>query len=107
MMIKILKATGLAVAGAAAILGPVAPALAGGTGNTASNCYGIYWNTDWDQKCWTGGASQRGWFTSYADCSAQGDKLVDVGRLVGDGQTVDGPDCRFSVNGVRTVVDPF
>jgi len=88
--------------GAGAIAGGASAASAGGTGNTVNNCYGIYWNTDWDQRCGTGGASVTGWYHSTGDCTSSGDKYLSRYRNRGDAASVDGGDCRFQVINVRT-----
>lgn len=79
------------------------PAFAGGTGNVTNNCWGIYYNTDWDQTCGpTYGANKTGNYHSDADCNDQPDKTKVFYRLRGDKQTFDGPDCSWRVSGVFT-----
>ncbi|MER5645885.1 hypothetical protein [Streptosporangium sp. NPDC002524] len=77
-------------------------ASAGGTGNTVNNCYGVYFNTDWNQNCGAGGASQAGWYYSTGDCTGSADKNVSRNRAKGNATSVDGPDCAFQVINVRT-----
>lgn len=98
-----IKASVVAVTAVAAIVGAAAtPASAGGTGNTVWNCYGIYWNTDWDQRCGSGGATIKGWYHSTGDCTASADRYLDKYRLAGSTTSYDGGDCRFQVVNVRT-----
>lgn len=79
------------------------PALAGGTGNVTNNCWGIYYNTDWDQTCGqTYGANETGNYHSDADCNDQPDKTKVFYRIAGNKQTLDGPDCSWLVQGVFT-----
>ncbi|MFE9048383.1 hypothetical protein [Streptomyces rubiginosohelvolus] len=87
--------------GAAAATMPAAQAA--GYGNTVRNCYGIYWNTDWDQRCWSGGATATGQFQSTADCTFDGDESVNKFRNIGSTSSVDGEDCIFEVVYVDTV----
>jgi len=97
------KAGAIVALSAGAILGIASAASAGGTGNTVHNCYGIYWNTDWDQTCGSGGASVTGMYHSTGDCTSSGDREVARYRQKGTGGAVDGGDCRFQVINVRTV----
>lgn len=104
MGISLKKSVG-AVAMVVAMAGVVAPgvASAGGTGNTTNNCYGVYYNTDWDQKCWSAGASATGYYKSTADCTGSGDWTLTAFRNAGSTTTHDGHDCTFQVVGVNTV----
>ena len=97
------RSVAVAVAGAGAMLGIAAPGWAAGTGNTTNNCYGVYYSTDWDQTCGSGGAGATGYYKSTADCTATQDNQLIVYRLKGSTSTYDGPDCTFEVANVRTV----
>lgn len=98
-----LKAGLATLARGAAVLGVTAsPAVASGTGNTVLNCYGIYFNTDWDQRCGTGGADVTGYYYSIGDCTSSGDRYINRYRTRGNTTSVDGGDCRFQVINVRT-----
>ncbi|HWS35681.1 MAG TPA: hypothetical protein VN408_23445 [Actinoplanes sp.] len=100
----IVKVGAIAALGAGAALGlGMGAASAAGTGNTVNNCYGIYWNTDWDQTCGAGGAGATGMYSSTGDCTSSADRYVDRYRNKGTGGAVDGGDCRFQVANVRTV----
>lgn len=93
-------AVGMLSLGAVAALAPTA--FAASYGNTTKNCYGIYWNTDWNQECGSGGATSTGYFTSKADCNLELDKSVEVYRRAGNSSSIDGADCTFKVNDVDT-----
>lgn len=90
----------LALNGAGAAV--AAPAMAGGDGNTVNNCFGRWYNTDWDQMCGGTGATQAGHYRSTAACTAQTDVQRTWVRAVGSTTTHDGQDCRYSVAGVVT-----
>jgi hypothetical protein len=81
-----------------------APAGAATVGNVVHNCYGIYWNTDWNQECGSRGATAYGRFKSTADCTAPQipDKYVDVYRALGNRTSYDGPDCAYGIHSVAT-----
>jgi hypothetical protein len=96
------KAGALVALGAGAAFGMAGVASASGTGNTVNNCYGVYFNTDWNQECGAGGASVTGWYHSTGDCTASADHNLDVHRNRGDGHSADGADCTFQVVNVRT-----
>lgn len=96
------KAGAIVALGAGAFLGVTGVASAAGTGNTVNNCYGVYFNTDWNQECGAGGASVTGWYHSTGDCTGSRDRHVDVQRNRGDARSVDGGDCSFQVINVRT-----
>jgi hypothetical protein len=66
-------------------------------GNKVHNCYGIYWNTDWNQECGSGGASETGSYESEADCSWSGDQSLEKHRNAGSTASYDGDDCLNSV----------
>lgn len=85
----------------AAIAAAAAPALAAGYGNTVNNCYGVYYNTDWDANCGAGGATARGVYNYTGDCTSSADRYVSVQRSVGNATSYDGGDCRFQVANVR------
>lgn len=104
-LVNAMKKGAVVVTGAAAIVAAAAaasPALAGGYGNTVNNCYGIYFNTDWDQRCGSGGASVSGVYNSTGDCTSSADRYVSRYRSRGNTTSVDGEDCRFQVVNVRT-----
>lgn len=102
-MVAAAKTGAIAVLGVGAALAVASgSATAAGTGNTVHNCYGIYWNTDWDQTCGSGGAGATGWYHSTGDCTSSVDRNVSRWRNQGTGGAVDGPDCRFQVVNVRT-----
>ncbi|QOV35644.1 hypothetical protein IM697_37245 [Streptomyces ferrugineus] len=85
-------------------VGAAAPnVFAEGYGNTVHNCYGIYWNTDWDQRCWSGGARNAGQYQSTSDCTFDGDETLNRYRSIGSTTSYDGEDCIFEVVGVDTV----
>lgn len=102
-MSKLLAKSALAALSLTAVGGAIAvPVLGAGKGNTVFNCYGIYYNTDWDQTCGSGGASQAGIYNSTGDCTASADRSVSKYRARGNRTTYDGGDCRFQVVNVRT-----
>ncbi len=78
------------------------PALADGIGNSVHNCYGIWWNTDWDQRCSSPGASYAGRYKSVADCTSSGDNSLTVRRNQYSTLSHDGPDCTFQTVNVTT-----
>lgn len=97
-----LKATIASITIAGASVAVAMPALAGGDGNVVHNCFGRWYNTDWEQRCRSGGAGLAGLYTSDADCSTEADKQIYVNRSKNSTDVVDGPDCRFQANGVDT-----
>ncbi|MDP9793611.1 hypothetical protein J2S43_002123 [Catenuloplanes nepalensis] len=88
--------------GAGAALSIAGPALADGIGNSVHNCYGIWWNTDWDQRCSSPGASYAGRYKSVADCTSSGDNSLTVRRNQYSTLSHDGPDCTFQTVNVTT-----
>lgn len=78
------------------------PVFASQKGNTVLNCYGVYYNTDWDQTCGPGGAQEAGRYKSIGDCTAEPDNSLTVNRYEGSRETIDGGDCRIEVANVRT-----
>lgn len=70
------------LSGAAAVVAS-APAFGAGYGNSVHNCYGIYWNTDWNQNCNNGGARYEGYYKSTANCTAPQipDNKLEIYRL--------------------------
>jgi len=103
-MIRIRRgALALAIAAGGATLSIAPSALAAGTGNTTNNCYGVYFNTDWNQNCGRTGATATGYYKSTADCSAQSDKSITKLRSKGSTTSYDGPDCSYEVRSVFTV----
>jgi hypothetical protein len=98
----ILKVTavGMLSLGAVAALAP--SAFAASYGNTTKNCYGIFWNTDWNQECGSGGATSTGYYTSKGNCDLELDKSIEVYRKAGNRTSYDGPDCTFEVTDVDT-----
>lgn len=101
-MQKVSRATVLLGGCAAMAVVGVYPAAAAGSGNTVFNCYGIYYSTDWDQKCYSGGASRNGHFYSVADCTSSGDNTLDARRNLYSTTVYDGADCTFQVVYVQT-----
>ncbi len=93
----------LTLAGAAVTL-LVNPASADGVGNKINNCYGIWWNTDWNQECEGSGATKAGVYKSTADCTAPQitDETIEKTRVSGSSNSYDGPDCSFGIHGVDT-----
>lgn len=71
-------------------------------GNEVHNCYGIFWNTDWNQECGSGGAAKTGTYKSDADCTASGDQHLEKHRNSGSTASYDGEDCAFDVWMVTT-----
>lgn len=107
LMSKRLRTTALVFGGMAAVIGMAMPAAnAAGTGNSVNNCYGIYYSTDWDQKCSSPGAGASGNYRSSADCTASGDNTLTVKRPLYNTQTFDGADCTFQVVYVETSYYP-
>ncbi|WP_432988427.1 hypothetical protein [Dactylosporangium sp. CA-233914] len=82
----------------------VNPAAAANYGNTVHRCYGIWWNTDWNQECQGGGAESTGHYDSTADCTAPQipDKYVNAYRTAGSTTSYDGPDCKYGIHSVGT-----
>lgn len=67
--------------------------------NKANNCWGRYYNTDWDQVCdSSAGASRTGNYKTTAACSYESDKSMTIYRYRYSTAVVDGEDCTFSVN---------
>jgi hypothetical protein len=95
----------LALTGGAASLLPQSAAGAASYGNPVHNCYGIWWNTDWNQECGSGGASAAGNFQSTADCTAPQvtDERITKYRPLHNGTSYDGPDCNYGIHVVNTV----
>ncbi|MFD9465598.1 hypothetical protein [Streptomyces sp. NPDC060027] len=92
---------GLLIVGGAAVA--VAPqALAGGDGNKVHNCFGRWYNTDWDQRCGSLGANYAGTYTSIANCSFEPDNTMDQWRRMGSKAVYNGHDCDWSAAGVQT-----
>ncbi|MEU8361399.1 hypothetical protein AB0C27_35815 [Nonomuraea sp. NPDC048882] len=97
------KAGTVAVLGASAVLGIASTAAtAAGKGNSAGNCYGIWFTRDWNQDCGAGGASWTGVDLSIADCPNRPDKTVSAHRSEGDTRSIDGEDCSTSVRNITT-----
>jgi hypothetical protein len=73
-------------------------------GNVVHDCYGIWWNTDWNQDC-PGGANFAGYYKSTADCTAPQipDLSLQVYRPVGNSMSYDGTDCTYGIHSVHTV----
>ncbi|MFP3988960.1 hypothetical protein U9R90_15960 [Streptomyces sp. E11-3] len=86
----------LVVGGIAAIAAPQATAYT--DSNKVHNCFGRYYNTDWDQKCSSPGAGYAGTYETTAACSWQTDKRMTHWRAKYSTATYDGSDCRFKVN---------
>lgn len=93
----------LAVPAIAIALPPTAQAAYGDIGNVVNNCYGIQFNTDWNQDCGVGGAKYYGVYKTTADCTAPQipDKDRTVNRPRGDRTSADGPDCKYGIH--RTI----
>ncbi|MFJ5828186.1 hypothetical protein [Streptomyces sp. NPDC093089] len=66
--------------------------------NSANNCFGRYYNTDWDQLCGSGGAWQTGNYKTTAACSYEPDEEMTIYRYRYSTAVVDGADCTWSVN---------
>lgn len=81
------------------------PASGASYGNPVHNCYGIWWNTDWNQECGSGGAGAAGYYKSTANCTAPQvtDESITKYRPKGNGTSYDGPDCNYGIHGVHTV----
>lgn len=90
----------LVVGGAAIVAAPQASA--GGDGNKVHNCFGRWYNTDWDQKCSSPGATYSGTYESKAICTFEPDNYMEQWRAKGSTATYDGSDCDWSVTGVQT-----
>jgi hypothetical protein len=92
-------ATGVAallmVGGVAAIAAPQAVAYT--DSNKVHNCFGRYYNTDWDQMCNNGGAGYAGNYHTTAACSFESDKSMTQWRAKYSTATYDGSDCTFDV----------
>ncbi|RPK78251.1 hypothetical protein EES46_34160 [Streptomyces sp. ADI98-10] len=91
----------LVVGGAAAMVAP--QAVAAGDGNKVHNCFGRWYNTDWDQKCGSSGAGFAGTYESTANCTLEPDNTMTQWRAKGSTATYDGHDCDWSVSGVSTL----
>lgn len=90
--------------GAAAITVGVSSATAASYGPTTNGCYGIYWNTDWNQECGSSGASAAGYYKSTADCTAPQvtDSSLEKYRVSGSKTSYDGSDCNYGIHNVLT-----
>lgn len=91
------------LSGAAAVVAS-APAFGAGYGNSVHNCYGIYWNTDWNQNCNNGGARYEGYYKSTANCTAPQipDNKLEIYRLRFSVNSYDGQDCMYGIHTVQT-----
>ncbi|MFJ8113153.1 hypothetical protein [Streptomyces sp. NPDC096132] len=93
--------------GAAAAVGliaiPAANASAVTYSNVVNNCYGEYYNTDWNQDCDSPGATDDGYYYTTAVCDYQSDKSMTVYRGYYSTAEVDGTDCTFDVDTGYTV----
>lgn len=74
--------------------------------NKVHNCWGRYYNTDFDntdfdQMCGSGGAGATGNCKTTAPCDFEGDNSLTVYRNRGN-TTYDGPDCTFDVETGQT-----
>lgn len=80
------------------------PAMAASFGPSTNNCYGIYFTTDWNQDCGSGGASRAGYYQSIADCTAPQipDKSLEKYRVLRSTVSYDGPDCAYGINNILT-----
>ncbi|MFJ3438855.1 hypothetical protein ACIPMU_35625 [Streptomyces cyaneofuscatus] len=90
----------LVVGGATVAIAPQASA--GGDGNKVHNCFGRWYNTDWDQRCSGSGANYAGTYDSEAKCSLEPDNLESHWRAKGSKAAYNGHDCDWSVTGVQT-----
>ncbi len=67
--------------------------------NEVYNCYGIMWNTDWNQNCGSGGADEAGYYYTKVDCTgADNTRDLDKYRRAGNSTSYDGDDCIFGIN---------
>lgn len=90
----------LVAVGASLIVTPNASAYT--DSNKVFNCWGRYYNTDFDQMCGSGGAGAAGSYKTTAPCDFEGDNSLTVTRARGNATTFDGPDCTFSVSTGQT-----
>ncbi len=100
-----MASAGLVVALASLAGGVLAtPAWAVDYGNTTEGCYGIYWETDWNQDCdFDTGAHSTGTYRSEADCSGVDfNKSLSVFRNKGSMASYDGEDCTWGINDITT-----
>ncbi|WP_217142090.1 hypothetical protein [Streptomyces sp. AC627_RSS907] len=91
----------LLVAGGASVVA-VTNASAYTDSNKVHNCWGRYYNTDFDQMCGSGGAAATGNYRTTAPCDVEGDNSLTVYRNRGNSTTYDGPDCTFDVETGQT-----
>ncbi|PGH49543.1 hypothetical protein [Streptomyces sp. Ru87] len=66
------------------------------------NCFGRWYNTDWDQKCGGLGADYSGTYETKAICTLEPDNYLTKWRRMGSTATYDGHDCDWSVTGAVT-----
>ncbi|WP_030726654.1 hypothetical protein [Streptomyces sp. NRRL S-237] len=67
--------------------------------NKANNCWGRYYNTDWDQLCGSAsGAAKTGNYKTTAACSFESDEDMTIYRYQYSTAVVDGEDCTWDVN---------
>jgi hypothetical protein len=105
-LVRSVAQAGLVVALAGAATGLIAsPTFAAGKGNVVNNCYGIWWNTDWNQECEGFGATAAGLYKSTADCTAPQitDESIEKYRIWDSKESYDGPDCNYGIHGVHTM----
>ena len=80
---------------ATAVVAPIANAYT--DSNKVHNCFGRYYNTDWDQLCSSPGAVHAGSYKTTAACTLQPDKSMTKTRPKGSTVNYDGVDCTFGV----------
>lgn len=100
-----LAKTGMVLGLAGAAISVATPASAATLGNVVFNCYGVYYNTDWDQTCGSTGARQGGYYHSVANCTAPqpNDHTGGWNRGIGSRTSYDGQDCWYGIHTVQTM----
>lgn len=102
--VRALAQTGMVIGLGGLAIGVASPANAGTVGNVVHNCYGIHFNTDWNQECGSTGARQGGYYASTANCTAPQvtDRSGGWNRGIGSRTSYDGEDCLYGIHGVET-----
>lgn len=103
---RIVCQVGLVAGLAAAAVAVAGPAQAASYGGPVGNCYGISWETDWNQECGSGGAAIGGTDKTVADCTAPQvtDQSLSKYRSKGNRTSYDGADCRYRVQNAVTTI---
>lgn len=70
--------------------------------NSVHNCFGRYFNTDWEQRCGGSGAGASGNYETTAVCDFESDKTMTKYRSKGNVSVYDGADCTFEVHTGQT-----